>query len=138
MMVLSMQTDYAILALGYLSRASDASLVTAREIAAKYHMPTELLAKILQRLAREGVIRSTPGPCGGYALARSLEDVSVADVLRIVDGPLHFVRCTGDACCALEATCDIVEPMRLVQDRVVAVLEKTRISEIVCAQVTAT
>lgn len=131
MLVLSMQTDYALLALGFLSRASDKDLVAAREIAARYSIPAELLAKVLQRLAREGVVRSTPGPSGGYALARSLDDVSVADVLRIVEGPLHFVRCTGESCCNLTATCDIIDSMSLIQERVVEALEKTRVSEVV-------
>lgn len=138
MLVLSMQTDYALLALGYLSRASGGALVAAREIAARYNIPYELLAKILQRLARDGVVRSTPGPTGGYALARSLDEVSVADVLRIVEGPLHFVRCTGDSCCNLVETCDIVGPMRVVQERVVETLESIRISEVVCIKAAAT
>lgn len=131
MLVLSMQSDYALLALGYLSRASGDGLVAAREIAARYNIPGELLAKVLQRLAREGIVRATPGPSGGYAIARSLDDVTVADVLRCIEGPLNLVRCTGDACCNLTATCDIIESMSLVQERVIEVLEKTRVSEVV-------
>ena len=134
MLVLSMQFDYAMLALRHLAQAPENILVAAREISARYTIPPEMLAKILQRLAREGVVRSTPGPSGGYALVRSLDDVSVADVLRIVEGPLHFVRCTGESCCALESSCDILEPMRIVQERVVETLEGIRVSTLVCGQ----
>ncbi|NDD27340.1 MAG: Rrf2 family transcriptional regulator [Proteobacteria bacterium] len=137
MLVLSMQTDYAILALGHLWRASSDRLVTAREISARYGIPPELMAKILQRLAREGLVRATPGAAGGYALLARLDETSVADVLRVIEGPLHIVRCTGDTCCNIAASCDIIEPMRMVQDRVVATLEQIRVSELVCQEVAA-
>lgn len=131
MFVLSMQTDYAILALGYLSREGTGRLVSAREIAARYQMPSELLAKILQRLARQGVVRSNPGPAGGYALAASLARLTLADVLRVIEGPLHMVRCLDDTCCQASSTCDIVEPMRVVHDRIVALLENITVNELI-------
>jgi Rrf2 family protein len=133
-LVLSMQTDYAILALGYLSRAPADRLIATREIATRYNIPAELLAKVLQRLAREGMVRSNAGPAGGYALGLSLDRVSVADVLRAIEGPLHVVRCTGEVCCNIAPTCDIVEPMRVVHERVVRLLEEIKVAELVGAR----
>lgn len=127
-----MQTDYAILALGYLSRAAAGRPVPSREIAERYSIPSELLAKILQKIAREGWVRSHAGACGGYTVACALDGISVADVLRVIEGPLHLVRCVGDSCCQIAPACDIIKPMRAVHDRVVNMLGEISIAEITC------
>ncbi len=130
MLLLTMQTEYALLALGYLARVVDRRLVSAREIAAHYNIPPELLAKLLQRCSRDGLVRSTPGPNGGYALTCSLHEVTVADVLRVVEGRLPLVRCAGENCCQVANACDISEPMRHIHARLVDVLERVPLSEI--------
>jgi len=126
-----MATDYAIIALGYLSHQEPGRNVCAKEISEGYRIPPELLAKILQKLAKAGLINSFPGPTGGYALARAPKDITVADVVQTLEGQTHLVKCLNDDLeCIVAGTCDIVEPMRLIHARVQEVLQKTTLEEI--------
>src|SRR5579871_2718675 len=87
MLSLSKKTDYALLALSYLTRAGESRAVNTKEIAEQYAIPVELLAKILQKLAKAQLVVSTPGPTGGYRLARPAAAISIATVIQVVDGP---------------------------------------------------
>ena len=84
---LSKKTDYALLALQYLASPGELGDVSARAIAERFEIPAELLAKILQRLAHDGLITAHRGVHGGYRLARSPDAISIADIARAVDGP---------------------------------------------------
>ena len=98
MLRLSKKTDYALMAMKHLALQSAASggagAASAREIAEHYDIPIELLAKILQRLARRGLLTSHQGTRGGYSLARPATVISVADVIQAVDGPLTVTACS--------------------------------------------
>ena len=69
MIKLSKKVDYGLIAIGHIAYREKARVVTAKHIASEYNIPQELLAKVLQRLAREGLITSQNGPKGGYVLA---------------------------------------------------------------------
>jgi Rrf2 family protein len=87
---LSKKTDYALLALQYLASPGKPGDVSARAIAERFEIPAELLAKILQRLAHDGLITAHKGVHGGYRLARSPDAISIADVAQAVDGPANL------------------------------------------------
>ena len=72
MLRLSKKADYALIAMKHLARTAGAPSTSAREIAEQYDIPIELLAKVLQRLVRTGLLASTQGTRGGYALSRLL------------------------------------------------------------------
>src|SRR5262252_5324064 len=78
---LSKKSDYGLIALRHLAQHADES-VSAREIAAQYHIPAELLAKVLQRLARKGLLVSQQGINGGYVLAKDPSTISIVDVVK--------------------------------------------------------
>ena len=91
MLSLSKRADYALLALSHLAvtRASDPlRLVNAKELAEQYDLPVELLAKILQTLAKNGIVASHPGPTGGYKLQRPPAEITIAEIIAVLDGPL--------------------------------------------------
>lgn len=90
-MRVSAKADYAARAAAELATAVD-SPVTADRIAAAQDIPAKFLETILLELKHAGIVRSQRGPDGGYALARPAEDISLADVIRAVDGPLANVR----------------------------------------------
>jgi Rrf2 family protein len=92
-MKLSAKADYAARAAAELASAPDAP-VTADRIAEAQGIPVKFLETILLELKHAGIVRSQRGPVGGYQLARPAEQISVADVIRAVDGPLVFVRGT--------------------------------------------
>ncbi len=90
-MRVSAKSDYALRALVEMARA-DADLTTsAEELGRRQEIPHNFLQAILADLRRAGIVRSQRGQSGGWRLARSAEQVSVADVIRAVDGPLVSV-----------------------------------------------
>ena len=90
-MRVSAKADYAARAAAELATAID-SPVTADRIAEAQGIPAKFLETILLELKHAGIVRSQRGPDGGYTLARPPEDISLADVIRAVDGPLANVR----------------------------------------------
>ena len=94
MLRLSKKADYALIAMKHLALRPDQAASSAREIAEAYDIPVELMAKVLQRLAREGLLASHQGTRGGYQLSRPPSRISVADVIQAVDGPLTVTACS--------------------------------------------
>src|SRR5690606_6433966 len=91
-MRISARADYAVRAAAELAAASEDGAVAAEALAAAQHIPHRFLEGILTALKRDGIVASRRGPRGGYRLARPAAEITVADVVRAVDGPLVFVR----------------------------------------------
>ena len=90
-MRVSAKADYAARAAAELS-TSDGTPIKADRIAEAQSIPVKFLETILLELKHAGIVRSQRGPEGGYTLARPAEEISLADVIRAVDGPLANVR----------------------------------------------
>ena len=90
-MRVSAKADYAARAALELATASDGP-IKADRIAEAQGIPGKFLETILLELKHAGIVRSQRGPDGGYTLARPAEEISLADVIRAVDGPLANVR----------------------------------------------
>lgn len=132
MLRLTKKADYGLMALKYLAEHPDEASLSAKEIAEAYHIPPQLLAKILQLLAREGLLRSHAGMNGGYTLARQPQNITAFEVIRIIDGPLFITSCvTESGICDLTSSCTIKEPLARVNDSISDVLRKIRISDLV-------
>src|SRR3990167_3689740 len=101
MLRLSKKADYALMAMKHLALLSDRGSSSAHEIAGQYDIPIELLAKVLQRLVRRGLLASHQGTRGGYQLARITTQISEADVIQAIDGPVTVTACSSD-----ESTCE--------------------------------
>ncbi|MFC8600136.1 MULTISPECIES: RrF2 family transcriptional regulator [unclassified Isoptericola] len=91
-MRISAKADYAVRAAAELAAAADGGPVPAESLARAQGVPHRFLEAILSDLRREGIVASRRGAGGGYVLARPADRVTVADVVRAVDGPLVFVR----------------------------------------------
>jgi len=96
MLRLSKKADYALIAMKHLALRGDTGSSSAREIAELYAIPIELMAKVLQRLVRRGLLASHQGTRGGYQLARMPALISVADVIQAIDGPVTVTACTTE------------------------------------------
>jgi Rrf2 family protein len=90
-MRLSARADYALRAAIELA-ASKEGHVTSDQLAKAQHIPAKFLEAILTQLRRAGLVRSQRGPDGGFWLARPAEEISLADIIRAIDGPLLGVR----------------------------------------------
>lgn len=91
-MQISARSDYAVRALCVLATAEEGAVVKAAAIAEAQAIPRTFLDQILADLRRAGIVDSRRGPDGGHRLARPSYSVTVADVVRVVDGPLALVR----------------------------------------------
>lgn len=91
-MRVSAKADYAVRAAAELAAAEETGLLRAEQISESQDIPVKFLESILLELKHAGIVRSQRGSEGGYALGRPARDISIADVIRAVDGPLANVR----------------------------------------------
>jgi Rrf2 family protein len=130
MLRLSKKADYALMAMKHLTVRVDVPSASAREIAEAYDIPVELMAKVLQRLVRRGLLASHQGTRGGYRLSRSASMISVADVIQAIDGPLTVTACSTDAeNCGQYSKCSIRDPLWRIKDRIVSALATCSLQE---------
>ena len=112
MLRLSKKADYALMAMKHLAVRGDRGSSSAREIAEQYDIPIELMAKVLQRLVRRGLLVSHQGTRGGYQLARGPAQISVADVIQAIDGPVTVTACsTDEGQCEQFSKCNVRDPL---------------------------
>ena len=131
MLRLSKKTDYALIALKDLASSSAGTSCSAREIAARYDIPVELMAKVLQRLARRGLLESHQGTRGGYQLSRLSSRISVADVIQAIDGPVLVTACSDeDETCDQYSKCNVRDPLWRLKDRIVRSLASFTLQEL--------
>jgi Rrf2 family protein len=131
MLRLSKKADYALIAMKHLALRPDQAASSAREIAEQYDIPIELMAKVLQRLAREGLLASHQGTRGGYQLSRSPSDISVADVIQAVDGPLTVTACsTEEENCEQYSKCSVRDPLWKIKERILVALQTCSVTEL--------
>jgi len=127
MLQLSKKVDYALMALMDLAEREGPR--STREIAVDHGLPQDLLAKILQKLAKGGLVVSHQGTKGGYQLAFPADAIHVVRVIEVVEGPLSLTRCWTDlgACDQLE-TCNIKSPLQRLNDHVLLTLSQVTIA----------
>jgi Rrf2 family protein len=127
MLRLTKKADYGLMALKFLAERPDMPSLSAKDIAEAYGIPPQLLAKILQRLTKAGLLRSH-----AYALSRAPEDITAFEVIISIDGPLFITSCeTGPRACDLTDSCTIREPLRKVNESISDVLKAIRVSDLV-------
>jgi len=136
MLRLSKKADYALMAMKHLARNGSAPSTSAREIAEKYDIPIELMAKVLQRLVRIGLLASTQGTRGGYTLGRSPAEISVVDVIEAIDGPFTVTACSTEKNdCDQFSKCSIRDPLWQIREKIAAALGTVTIAEIAAESV---
>ena len=121
MLSLTKATDYAILALAYLDGVPRETVASTKEIAEHYAIPVELLAKVLQRLGKQGLVNAHQGRGGGYSLARPTRSISITEVVEAVEGPIAIACCLkdgGEGRCDQYDHCTIKSPIEQIQELV--------------------
>ena len=133
MVRLSKKAEYGLIAIRHIA-SHRGEVVTAKEISEAYHIPFELLAKVLQRLAKAGLVVSHQGVHGGYALARHPDEVSVAAIINAVEGSQPVIaQCLsqGPESCDVFSVCTIKSPLTKVQANIDRAFYNMTLSEIV-------
>jgi Rrf2 family protein len=130
MLRLTKKADYGLMALKHLAEYGQAGACSAKDVAEAHRIPQELLAKILQRLVRAGLLKSQPGKHGGYVLAREPATITAFEVIGAIDGPLFITSCvTVRGNCVQHQHCTIKEPMRKVNASIEEVLRRITIAQ---------
>ncbi len=137
MLKLSKKADYGLMALQHIASnqygdVAHARVVNTKEIAEEYHIPVELLAKVLQTLSKSGIIESHNGPKGGYLLGKNPREITIARVLESLEGPLGIMDCAhekdGDACMQREH-CNIRTPLLKIQNSIYQLLNNMTLQD---------
>ena len=115
-MIFSNSTEYALRALTELASKDRQGYVMLDEIIAGTNMPRDFLAKVFQKLVRGGILRSTKGRGGGFALTRPVYQITLMHIVETLDGPQTFDRCVvGMERCNDQMPCpqhDLYKPIR--------------------------
>ncbi len=130
-MRLSKKSEYGLRALLELTAAYDRTMLQRHEIAERQHIPVEFLEQILLALKRAGLLASRRGIKGGYTLIKSPEDITLGQVIRILDGPLAPICCVsktayqkcGDCPYATKAYCPLQDAMGEVRNAIAGILD---------------
>jgi Rrf2 family protein len=131
------KTDYALVALASLAeQAAPDAPQSARAISERYGVPLPLLMNVLKNLVGGGLVRSTRGAKGGYALARPPAGISVHDVVSAIEGPVSVTVCCDPAeaepCqeCGVEIRCPITHSVRHLNDRIQGYLREVTLEHL--------
>jgi Rrf2 family protein len=134
MLKFSKKADYALMALQHIAAVqfgdvTPGRVVNTKEIAEEYNIPLELLAKVLQTLAKNALIESHNG---GYVLARRAHQITIAQILETIEGPLGITDCShekdGEFCMQREH-CNIRTPLLKVQDSIAQLLNNMTLQD---------
>lgn len=117
MLKFSKKVEYALIAIFEMAEQPDDYPVTAKSIAIRYHIPQELLGKVLQTLAKKDIISSIQGVKGGYTLGQTLDNIKILHIVEAIDGPLSLIACNNGNFCDCEQLlkCNIKTPMEMIQ-----------------------
>ncbi|HEY0283090.1 MAG TPA: Rrf2 family transcriptional regulator [Rhizomicrobium sp.] len=127
--MLSQKARYALRALFVLGAHDSDEPIMIADIAERANVPRKFLEQILLEMKRRGIVHSQRGKFGGYALARAPEDISFAEVLRVIDGPLALTPCASVTAyrkcddCEDETTCAIRKVLLAVRGATADILE---------------
>ena len=138
MLAFTKKTGYALVAMSHLAGLEPGQVASAREIADLFGVPTSLLMNVLKQLAGAGYVESVRGSRGGYRLAREPDQISLADVVAALEGPIRLAECIvgttddkSECTCRLMARCPVADPVHRVHRKLKDFLVKVTLAEIV-------
>ncbi len=134
-MRLSRRSEYGLRALVDLVRHDGGGPVALATLAERNRLPAKFLEQIMSTLRHAGIVRTTLGAHGGYAIAADPTTVTIGRVIRLLDGALAPLGCVSlryyEKCsCADEATCPLRDVMLDVRDAMLEVLDKETLAEL--------
>jgi Rrf2 family protein len=131
-MIYSKSSEYAIRATICLAQLPDGDFAMAKDIAQEEEIPAPFLAKILQELARKGVLRSVKGPAGGFSLKKKPSEIRLLDIVGAIDGLSQYNRCAaGYSECSTKNACLLHDSWMALHSRIMDYLERNTIGSLV-------
>ena len=135
-MKLSKRGEYGLRALQDLATHYGTGAVSNKILAERNNIPSRFLEQILLTLKHGQIVRSQKGPRGGYYLARPPQQITLAQVVRLLDGPLAPISCVSETAyepcgCPDMETCGLRRVMRQVRDTVAEMMEDTTLGDLI-------
>lgn len=131
MFKLSKKADYGLIAMKHLALHRQEHACSANEIADEYGISATLMAKVLQKLAKNGLVVAKHGATGGYQLSREADRISALEVLTAIDGPVLITSCvTSHGNCDASDRCSVKEPLQRVNESILGVLSTVSIAHL--------
>ncbi len=132
MIKLSRMADYGVILMTQLAHENGA-VTTAADLSASCALPPPTVSKLWKQLAQEGLLESHGGTKGGYALARAATDISMADIIGAVEGPIALTDCieADGTMCEIEALCPTRTNWRRINDVLTQALDGVSLAEMV-------
>ena len=126
-------TDYGLVLMTYMARNHDRSLHTARGLALESRLALPTVSKLLKELLQGGLLVSHRGIKGGYSLARAPREISVAEIIAALEGPIALTECSTDVSglCDLEPCCPIKNNQRIISQAVRGALGSVMLSDLI-------
>jgi Rrf2 family transcriptional regulator, iron-sulfur cluster assembly transcription factor len=130
-MIYSRSAEYAVRAFIHMATLAPGEYAMVKNIAAEAGIPIPFLAKILQELARDGFLRSSKGPRGGFRLSLPPEEISLRRIVDAVDGAGRYQRCIGGSPeCNDRAPCGLHDSWKALRSRIIEYLEDTSVADL--------
>jgi len=128
---LNRKVEYSLMALKYL-HSQGAVKVTAKEVAEALHASFDVMARVMQIMAQRGLLTSEHGASGGYRLGPLLPQVSLFDLVEMIEGPTALVKCISDEHgCEIQSSCNIASPVKSLNDRLNRFFKEIPVKELV-------
>ena len=125
-------TDYGLVLMTVMARDPVATVHTARDLASASHLPLPTVSKVLKQLLQSGLLVSHRGIKGGYGLAKAPTEISVAEIVTALEGPIALTECSTDVIgmCDLERSCPTKANQRIITQVMRGALEKVALSDL--------
>ena len=130
MLKITRKVEYALIALRHFQNQEKGRLTSSKEMAETYGIPKELLAKILQRLAKENIIKAIKGPTGGYKLSIDPESINMTKFFEIMEGPMGIMDCYFDSDCEQLHSCTIRTPLNRINNSIRSMFDNMTLADI--------
>jgi Rrf2 family protein len=130
MLKITRKVEYALIALRHMQLKESKELTSTKEIATRYGVPQQLLAKTLQHMARDGILEAVQGSAGGYRVATNLDKISMKDFFEKLEGPLGMMDCYFDSDCIQIGSCNIRVPIQRINDNMRNLFSQMSVQEV--------
>ena len=130
MLKITRKVEYALIALRHMQLKQPEKLTSTKEIATRYGVPQQLLAKTLQHMARDGIIEAVQGSAGGYRVSTNLDQMSMKDFFEKLEGPLGMMDCYFDSDCIQIGACNIRIPIQRINDNMRNLFSQMSVQEV--------
>lgn len=121
------------MALRHMQEKEKGAVTTASDIAERYTIPNEILAKTMQLMARENIVEAVQGPRGGYRIKADLEKINLTEFFETLEGPLGLMDCYFDSECVQINCCTIRSPIQKINDNLRNMFSNMTVQEITSA-----